>query len=158
MSATIDTMPEANKLYIGQGVTIKGAVLTSNTVVVDGTLEGDISVDNLLVSETGTIRGRISVAANAEISGKVFERLDVKGLLILHASSRVDGNISFGTLTIEQGATVTGEVSSTEHRTDQQSSGSNHKPDVRPANSAPAVQRLDLSALDLMPGPLAATA
>jgi cytoskeletal protein CcmA (bactofilin family) len=49
--------------------------------VVDGLLEGDITVDNLIVSRTGTISGRISVAANAEIHGQVFEKLDVKGLL-----------------------------------------------------------------------------
>jgi cytoskeletal protein CcmA (bactofilin family) len=155
MSAAIDTMPEANKLYIGKGVTIKAAVLVSNTVVIAGYLEGDVSVENLIVSETGTIRGRISVARNAEIAGKVFERLDVKGLLILRSSSRVDGNISFGTLTMEQGASVTGEVSSAHSRADQRSSTSDRNQSARFGNSAPANQP-DLSALELMPGPVTA--
>jgi cytoskeletal protein CcmA (bactofilin family) len=51
-----------------------------------------------------------------------FEKLDVKGLLVLRATGRVDGNVSFGKLTIEQGAPITGEVSSTDYRTNQQSS------------------------------------
>jgi cytoskeletal protein CcmA (bactofilin family) len=157
MSATIDTMPEANKLYVGKGVTIKGAVLVSDTVVIDGFLEGDISVENLLVSEKGTIRGRISVAGNAEIAGTVFERLDVKGLLILRSSSRVDGNISFGTLTMEQGASVTGEVSSAHSRADQQSSSPGRNQAARSGNAAPT-KALDLSALELMPGPITAPA
>jgi hypothetical protein len=42
----------------------------------------------LLVREGGTIKGRISVAQNAEIFGKVLEKLEVRGLLILRAASR----------------------------------------------------------------------
>jgi len=178
MSAKVDRAPEADTLYIGQGATIKGAVVVSTVVVVDGVLEGDIDVDNLFVRATGTISGRIKVAKNAEIAGKVLDKLDVKGLLILRAGGRVNGSISFGTLTIERGATITGEVSSADYRTNQQSSyraslqpsAPAAKDDARPSEpvsaAAPApagappsaVKRLDLSALDEMPGPIAATA
>jgi len=94
MSATVGCILDANKLFVGEGVTIR--------------------VDNLIVRKTGTISGRIAVAGNAEICGQVLEKLDVKGLLVLRAGGRVDGNVSFGALTIEQGATITGEVSSTD--------------------------------------------
>ncbi len=120
MSAAVDNRAEANKLCIGEGVTIKGAVLVSDTVVVNGVLEGDISVGNLIVSETGTVRGRISVVQNADISGRVFDRLDVKGLLMLRSSSRVDGNLSCGILTIEQGASITGGIYSMDNGAGQQ--------------------------------------
>ncbi len=166
MSATVDRIPDANKLYIGVGVTIKGAAVLADTVIVDGVLEGDIAVGNLIVSETGTISGRINVAGNAEIYGRVFEKLDVKGLPVLRATGRVDGNVSFGALTIEQGATITGEVSSTDYRTNQrssyranqQASKLDSNKDVRPGNGASTSPPLDLSALDLMPGPITATA
>ena len=71
-------MPDANRLYIGEGVTIKGEISVPDTLVVCGSLEGDVSVGNLVVGETGTIKGRITVAENAEISGKVFEKLEVR--------------------------------------------------------------------------------
>jgi len=166
MSSTVDRTPDANRLFVGEGAIIKGAVVVSQTIVVEGVLEGDITVDNLVVCETGVVSGRISVAKSAEIFGKVFEKLDVKGSLTLRASGRVDGSISFGTLTIERGACVTGEVSSTDYRTNQQSSYRAQslaaKPvrqqEQRPASPAPAAARLDLSALDLMPGPITATA
>jgi cytoskeletal protein CcmA (bactofilin family) len=103
MSSTEHTMPDANRLYIGEGVTIKGEISVPDTLVVCGVLEGDVSVGNLVVGETGAIKGRITVAENAEISGKVFEKLDVKCLLILRSTGRVDGNISYGLLQIEQG-------------------------------------------------------
>ncbi len=166
MSATVRCVPDANKLFVGEGVTIKGAVVLADTVVVAGVLEGDIRLDNLIVDKTGTISGRITVAGNAEIRGQVLEKLDVKGLLVLRAGGSVDGNVSFGTLTIEQGATITGEVSSTDYRTNQQSTyRANHqvprvdtKTEMQSAKAASTLSPLDLSVLDLMPGPIKATA
>ena len=112
-------MPDANRLYIGEGVTIKGEISVPDTLVVCGVLEGDVTVGNLIVGETGAIKGRITVAENAEISGKVYEKLDVKCLLILRSTGRVDGNISYGLLQIEQGASIAGGLSSTDYRPDQ---------------------------------------
>jgi cytoskeletal protein CcmA (bactofilin family) len=163
MSAIVDGIPSANQLIIGEGVTVKGAVVVSETVVVKGLLEGDITTDNLIVSATGTVSGRISVARNAEISGRVLEKLDVKGLLVLRATGCVEGNTSFGTLTLEQGASITGEVSSTDYRANQQSSyraASNSskpagQPIARSDGRASTANRLDLS-LDLIPSPLGA--
>jgi cytoskeletal protein CcmA (bactofilin family) len=112
-------MPDASKLYIGEGVSIKGEISVPDTLVVCGTVEGDVTVGNLVVGETGVIKGRIVVAQNAEISGKVFEKLDVKCLMILRSTSRVDGNVSYGMLQIEQGASIVGGISSTDYRPEQ---------------------------------------
>jgi cytoskeletal protein CcmA (bactofilin family) len=119
MSSVVDSMPDASKLYIGEGVTVKGEISVPDTLVVCGTIEGDVTVGNLVVGETGVIKGRIVVAQNAEISGKVFEKLDVKCLMILRSTSRVDGNVSYGMLQIEQGASIAGGISSTDYRPDQ---------------------------------------
>ena len=175
MSASGGRKPDANTLYIGKGVTIKGAVVACNTLVVDGDLEGDIRVDSLLVGATGAITGRTKVTQNAEIAGKVFEKIEVKGLLIMRAGGRLEGNISFGTLTMERGASITGDVSSVDYRNNMQSSyrASQQPPqssqssqsstpvaqqDARPVAVAAPPKRLDLSSLDEMPGPFAATA
>jgi cytoskeletal protein CcmA (bactofilin family) len=155
MSATVHDLPDANNLYVGEGVSINGAVLTSGTVVVHGTLEGDISVCNLLVGETGTIKGRISVAQKAEILGKVFERLNVKGLLILRSGCRVDGYVSFGTLQIEQGASITGGISAADGA-DQQNVKPARIESPRSANGSSPLQRLELSAYELAPSPIPA--
>jgi cytoskeletal protein CcmA (bactofilin family) len=176
MAAPDGRTPEANTLYIGKGVTIKGAVLTCDTVVVDGELEGDIQVENLRVGATGTVTGRMRVSRNAEIAGKAFDRIEVKGVLIMRAGGRLEGNISFGTLTMERGASITGEVSSVDYRTNMQSlyrasqqpapppqqpsqpAAPVAQPEVRPGTVAAPLKRLDLSSLDEMPGPIAATA
>ena len=173
MLATADELPEENNLFVGKGVAINGAVMTSGTVVVHGVLEGDISVTNLFVGETGTIKGRIDVAQKAEILGKAFERLSVRGLLILRAGCRVDGNVSFGTLQIEQGASITGGISAANQASGGQGATTNstsghqaaepqgadvaRKEASRAANGAAASQRFDLSALGLAPNPVSAT-
>lgn len=165
MSA-VDSMPDASRLYIGEGVTIKGEITVPDTLVVCGSVEGDVSVGNLVVGETGVIKGRITVAQNAEISGKVFEKLDVKCLMILRSTSRVDGNVSYGMLQIEQGATIAGGISSTEYRPDQQKPKTEQQParqEQRPqavlGNGArPATRPADLSALDSAPSPVQPTA
>jgi cytoskeletal protein CcmA (bactofilin family) len=121
MSSTEYSMPDQNRLYIGEGVTIKGEVAVPDTLVVCGTIDGDVSAGNLIVGETGTIKGRVTVAENAEIYGRVSEKLDVKSLLILRAPGRLDGNISYGLLQIEQGASIAGGLSSIERRAEQRS-------------------------------------
>jgi cytoskeletal protein CcmA (bactofilin family) len=157
VSGALGSIQQANKLYIGKGVTIKGATILADTVVVDGVLEGDVSVGNLLVREGGAVIGRISVAQNAEIFGKVLEKLDVRGLLILRASSRVEGDVSCGTLTIEQGANITGGISSSDYRTALHAFSSHRKQDTRAVKAASSFRPLDFSALEL-PSPIAAGA
>src|SRR5271154_198354 len=155
MSSTDHTMPDANRLYIGEGVTIKGEISVLDTLVVCGALEGDVTVGNLVVGETGAIKGRITAAENAEISGKVFEKLDVKCLLILGSTGRVDGNISYGLLQIKQGASIAGGLSSTEYRPEQKPAKSdvfNSQKSAKPDASRPAKQP-SLTALEPLPTP-----
>jgi hypothetical protein len=55
----------------------------------------------------------------AEISRKVFKKLDVKCLLILRSTGRVDGNISYCLLQVKQGASIAGGLSWTDYRPEQ---------------------------------------
>jgi cytoskeletal protein CcmA (bactofilin family) len=161
MSATVDKRPEANTLYIGEGVTIKGAVVVASAMIIDGQIEGEISVGNLLVNEKGTVRGRINVAQDAEIFGNVVERLDVKGLLTLRSTSRVDGIVSCGNLKIEQGANFTGGISSVADRAVRRPAKSDRKHDGRlNNNAAPTLQPIELSSVEVvpLPSPFAASA
>lgn len=160
MSSTEHAMPDANRLYIGEGVAIKGEISVPDTLVVCGAVEGDVTVGNLVVGQTGAIKGRITVAENAEISGKVFDKLDVKCLLILRSTGRVDGNISYGLLQIEQGASIAGGLSSTEYRAEQKPAKLDLYPKQEPKPQAPKQeaprtpkQQPGLSALETLPTP-----
>jgi cytoskeletal protein CcmA (bactofilin family) len=142
----LESMTETNRLYIGEGVTIKGQVTVPDTLVVCGTLEGEVSASNLVVGEAGIIKGKISVSQNADISGKVVEQLDVTDLLILRSTSNVDGNVSYGMLQIEQGATVAGGISSINSQSQQKIAKSRQL-----ANNIRTAKPMDLSVMDLLP-------
>jgi len=160
MSTDHDSRPEANTLYVGEQVAVRGAVVVANAVVVDGLLEGDVSAGNLLVTETGTIRGKVSVAQNADVFGRVYDRLDVKGLLILRATSRADGNITSGMLQIEQGAHINGGICSTYHHAAKSAAKPERKREPRLNNVAQAIKPLELPSLEVVPpaDPMAASA
>jgi cytoskeletal protein CcmA (bactofilin family) len=135
MLPATEFMPESSKqlLYVGEGVTIKGDITVADTLIVCGLVDGNVSTGNLIVGETGVIKGRIVVAQNAEISGRVLNKLDVKSLMFLRATGRVDGSVSYGILQIEQGATIAGGISSADHRYEQKT--------ARPDSSARPEQR-----------------
>ncbi len=151
MSKDGQNRPESNTLYVGERVAVRGAVVAANAIVIDGLLEGDISAGNLLVTETGTIRGKVSVTQNADVYGRVYDRLDVKGLLILRATSSADGNITSGALQIEQGANINGGICSTYHHAAKEVSQPERKRDPRPNNVTPMAKPMDLPTLEVMP-------
>lgn len=123
-----------------------------DTLVVCGVLEGDVTVGNLIVGETGAIKGRITVAENAEISGKVYEKLEVKCLLILRSTGRVDGNISYGLLQIEQGASIAGGLSSTDYRPEQKPPKAELYPQ-KPSKQERGSKQATISPLEPLPSP-----
>jgi cytoskeletal protein CcmA (bactofilin family) len=167
MPTTAQTMPDASRLYIGEGVSIKGNISVPDLLVVCGVIEGDVTVGNLIVGETGVVKGRVMVAENAEVFGKVFDKLDVKCLLILRSTSRVDGNISYGMLQIEQGASVAGGISSTDYRPDQKAAKSDPHPkpeqkilwhDGPSTNGARPPKQTDLPAMESLSPPVTPSA
>ncbi|HEY1745227.1 MAG TPA: polymer-forming cytoskeletal protein [Xanthobacteraceae bacterium] len=151
MSTDGENRPESNTLYIGERVAVRGAAVVANAVVVDGLLEGDISAGNLLVTETGTIRGKVSVTQNADVFGRVYDRLDVKGLLILRATSGADGNITSGALQIEQGAKINGGICSTYHHAAKEAPQPEPKREARTNNVTQMAKPLELPALEVVP-------
>ena len=61
----------------------------------------------LEVARTGTFRGNVDVEV-ADIAGTVEGSLIVRNGLIVRAGGTVRGNVAYGAIEIERGATVTG--------------------------------------------------
>jgi cytoskeletal protein CcmA (bactofilin family) len=102
-----------NVAYIGAGVTLKGEISVPDLIVVDGTLEGDITARVVCVGQTGVIRGNIS-ATEADISGWITDHIEIKQLLIVRSTGRVEGRVMYGEIELEKGAVVTGDLSATD--------------------------------------------
>jgi cytoskeletal protein CcmA (bactofilin family) len=91
---------------IGSDVSIKGDVTASADLHVDGSIEGDIACASLVQGETSTITGKIE-AQSARLAGKVSGSIRARELVVLR-SARIEGDVSYDALTIEQGAHVEG--------------------------------------------------
>lgn len=104
---------QENVAYIGEGVTIKGEISVPDLIVVDGTIEGNVTARVVCVGPTGVIRGNIS-ATEADISGSVSDHVEARQLLLVRATGRVEGRVMYGEIELEKGAVVTGDLSATD--------------------------------------------
>ena len=53
-------LAEANVAYIGKGVTIKGEINAPDVIVVDGTIEGNVTARSIRVGASGVIKGNVT--------------------------------------------------------------------------------------------------
>ncbi len=104
---------QENVVYIGAGVTLKGEISVPDLIVVDGTVEGDVTARVVCVGQTGVIRGNIA-ATEADISGWITDHIEIKQLLIVRSTGRVEGRVMYGEIELEKGAVVTGDLSATD--------------------------------------------
>jgi len=91
---------------IGADVVIKGDISATADLHVDGTIEGDIKCASLVQGESSSISGAVT-AESARMAGKVNGSITARDLVILK-SARIEGDVHYDALTIEQGAQVDG--------------------------------------------------
>jgi cytoskeletal protein CcmA (bactofilin family) len=91
---------------IGSDITIKGDVSATADLHIDGRVEGDIQCASLVQGEASTIQGKIE-AETARLAGVVKGSITARELVVLQ-TARIEGDVHYEALTIEQGASVEG--------------------------------------------------
>jgi cytoskeletal protein CcmA (bactofilin family) len=108
--AKADERKEA-KLVVGPDIKMKGAEISDcDTLVVQGRMEATLDSRVLEITQHGVFQGTIAVD-NAEIHGRFEGELTVRKQLIIHGTGRVSGKIRYAKIKIEEGAELSGEVS-----------------------------------------------
>ena len=93
---------------ISQGTEITGDVKSSGDIRIDGVLNGNlVTKGKVVIGPTGRIKGEVD-CKNSEVSGLSEGKITVSQLLNLKASSKINGTIITGKLSIEPGAVFTG--------------------------------------------------
>jgi cytoskeletal protein CcmA (bactofilin family) len=100
---------EPNSVYIGAGVTIKGAITAPDAIVVDGAVEGDVTARTIRIGASGSVRGHV-VASEAEIHGVLADKVEIRDLLHVRSGGRIEGNLNCGDVQVERGAVLAGGV------------------------------------------------
>jgi cytoskeletal protein CcmA (bactofilin family) len=93
---------------IGAGTKINGDIQSNGDFRIDGLLIGNITITGKLVlGNTGRIEGNIE-SVNADLSGEVKGTVNIKEILSLKQTARINGDIVTSKLAIEAGAVFTG--------------------------------------------------
>jgi cytoskeletal protein CcmA (bactofilin family) len=98
-----------SSLIIGEGAVIKGEIKEENAITVQGNVDGDIVCKDLIVGKTGSIKGKIKTDT-LYVEGNIEGEINVKELLKLMSSSYVSGKCTYGSLEINQGGKLIGEL------------------------------------------------
>ena len=100
-----------SRLIVGPDIKLRGVEITDcDTLVVEGRVEASMDSRVIQIAENGVFSGTVSIDV-AEIRGRFEGELTARKQLVIHASGRVSGRIRYGTIRIEEGGEVSGEIS-----------------------------------------------
>jgi cytoskeletal protein CcmA (bactofilin family) len=93
---------------ISETTKIKGDINATDDIRIDGELNGNISAKGrLVIGPKGKIVGEID-CNNVEISGYIKGKVTANDLLNMKETSKIEGDIVAGKLSVEPGAIFTG--------------------------------------------------
>ena len=99
---------EAISSIIDKSMTIKGEISFKGKARIDGTINGNIEGEHLILSESGRINGDIMVVSfncYGHIEGNIKANM-----LTARKSCSITGKLEAGSLTVEPGAAMKGEI------------------------------------------------
>lgn len=117
-SATGVGVDKANKsgrrvLTVGNDILLKGEIATCDRLVIEGKVDATLNdVHTVEIAETGSFKGSANIE-DAEISGLFEGDLVVRNRLVIYATGKVYGKISYGEIEIERGGEISGEIKTT---------------------------------------------
>ena len=95
---------------IGSNSTFKGDVETKGTIRIDGTMEGNVTADWVVVGEKAHVRGDI-VSRGIIVGGRIDGNLRAKEIVEIRSKGQVFGEIHTSKLTVVEGAVFDGRSS-----------------------------------------------
>jgi len=99
----------SGRSYVGETMQLEGDLRTSGAVDIAGLINGSIFVSDLIIKETGSIRGTIE-ASTIEVNGHVEGKISAD-TVIIGKTAVIKGDIFFKhTLRTEEGADIDGYI------------------------------------------------
>lgn len=99
---------EAISSIISKEMTLTGELTFRGKARIDGTIEGNVQGEYLVLSESGMIKGDLELGSLI-CHGKVQGNIKAK-LVTVHSSSAIHGKLEAESLTVEPGAALSGEI------------------------------------------------
>lgn len=100
----------ANVVSLGPRDILQGRLEIQGELRVAGTVEGDLKASGDITVDAGaTVQAAIE-GANVSVRGQVTGNVTARKRLLLGGSGRLNGDVRVGRLTVEDGATLNGNV------------------------------------------------
>lgn len=98
------------RLTVGYGISLEGKISDCDKLVIYGTVNAELNnVKALQISDSGCFRGAAEIDF-AEISGLFEGELKVRKSIVINATGKVSGKITYGSIEIKPGGKFTGEI------------------------------------------------
>ena len=99
----------SGRSHIGETLQLEGDLRSSGAVDVSGLINGNIFVSDMVVTDTGSVRGSLE-AVNIEVNGHIEGKITAD-TVIVGKSAVIKGDIFFkNTLKTEEGADIDGYI------------------------------------------------
>ena len=97
-------------LTVGNDILLKGEIATCDRLVIEGKVDATLNdVHTVEIAQSGSFKGSAHIE-DAEISGLFEGDLIVRNRLVIYATGKVRGKITYGEIEIERGGELTGEI------------------------------------------------
>lgn len=121
---------EENRLIVGRNIQLKGEIGACDTLVVEGRVEAAMKSRIIQTAESGVFIGEAEVET-AEIRGRFEGKLTARKRLVIYSTGRISGTVRYGSIVIEDGGRVAGDIK------DLESGAASDKSTSSPAQPAP---------------------
>jgi cytoskeletal protein CcmA (bactofilin family) len=112
VSSKMETTPDVSA-FIGKGVDFKGTIIYNGTVRIDGTLEGEVQTDGvLLIGEEAVLKAKVT-AGTVVCKGKITGDVTATEKIRLRAPAVLNGGVKAPMLSIEEGVLFNGTIEMT---------------------------------------------
>jgi len=110
-AASITPNGGTNSVVLGPHDTLNGRLDIQGDLKIQGKVEGELKVSgDLSVEASANVQASIE-AANVSVRGQVSGPVTARRRLLLAGSGKLNGDVKVGRLTVEDGATLNGNVS-----------------------------------------------
>ena len=89
---------------------LEGRIETEGNLIIDGSVTGTIKCGSLEIMEDGNVDANVEAEA-VNVAGSFAGEMICRGRLTFFRTGKVKGDISYGTLSIESGGLLDGNVS-----------------------------------------------
>jgi cytoskeletal protein CcmA (bactofilin family) len=105
--------PAGSQLVVGPNIKLRGVEITDcDTLIVEGRVEASMDSRVVQIAEHGVFSGTATMDV-AEVWGRFEGELTARKHLVIHSTGRVSGHIRYGSIRVEEGGELSGEVSTT---------------------------------------------